>query len=320
LNIIEEQNLSTFLENDISTREAFSRVITDVGLKDNRVFTVAADSESRFGGFLKKAPERAINVGIAEQNAMSIAAGLAFCGKIPFISTYATFLTMRACEQIRTDIAFASLKVRIVGTNSGLSSGWLGFTHQALEDIGLMRAIPNMTVVVPADGAETYYLVKESIEYEGPIYMRIRGTSKEPHIPGEGKIEIGKARLLREGTDLTLIACGRMVYEALLAAESLSREGISTRVIDMHTIKPIDKEAILKAAEETRGIITIEEHNILGGLGSAVAEVTCDIQPVKVKRIGIQDCFGVPGIQKELMQHFGLTADGIVAQAKVFLI
>ncbi len=315
----EEQNLVSILENDISTREAFSRAITDVGLVDERVFTVAADSESRFGNFVKKAPERAINVGIAEQNAMSIAAGLAFCGKIPFISTYATFLTMRACEEIRTDIAFANLKVRVVGTNAAFSSGWLGFTHQALEDVGIMRAIPNMTVVVPADGAATYHLVKESIEYDGPIYLRIRGTSKEPHIPGEGKIEIGKARLLKEGSDLTLIACGRMVYEALLAAESLVKEGISTRVIDMHTIKPLDEKVVLKAAEETKGIITIEEHNIVGGLGSAVTELICSEKPVKVKRLGINDQFGVPGIQKDLMEHFGLTADKIATQAKEFL-
>lgn len=314
-----EQNILAFLENDISTREAFSRAVTDVGLEDGRVITVAADSESRFGEFIKKAPERAFNFGIAEQNAMSIAAGLAFCGKIPFISTYATFLTMRACEQIRTDIAFANLNVRIVGTNSAFSSTWLGFTHQALEDIGLMRAIPHMTVIVPADGAETYYLVKESINYQGPIYMRIRGGGQEPHISGKDEVKIGKARLLREGDDLTLIACGRMVYEALQAAKILAGEGINVRVLDMHTIKPLDDEAVLKAAKETKGIITIEEHNIMGGLGSAVAEVTSAYKPTRVKRIGIKDGFGVPGSQKDLFNYFGLIADHIVLQAKEFL-
>lgn len=315
----DKENLSILLEEDISTRKAFAKAITEVGIADKRVFTVAADSESRFGDFVKMIPERALNVGIAEQNAMSIAAGLAFSGKIPFVSTYATFLTMRACEQIRTDLAFANLKVRVVGTNSAFSSSWLGFTHQALEDIGLMRAIPNMTVVVPADGAATYFLVKESIDYDGPIYMRIRGTGKEPHIPGEEKLEIGKARLLNEGTDITLIACGRMVYEALLAAEILSKEGIKARVLDMHTIKPLDKEAVLKAAEETNGIITIEEHNIVGGLGSAVTEVTSETSPIIVKRMGVKDCFGVPGTQKDLMEHFGLTAENIAIQAREVL-
>lgn len=316
MNKTAENNLA-FLENDLSTREAFSRAVTEVGLEDTRVFTVAADSESRFGRFIKEAPDRAFNIGIAEQNAMSIAAGLAFCGKIPFISTYATFLTMRACEQIRTDIAFANLNVRIIGTNSAFSSDWLGFTHQALEDIGLMRAIPNMTVVVPADGAETYHLIKESINYQGPIYIRIRGGSPEPHITGE-EIKIGKARLLREGSDLTLITCGRMVYEALQAAAILAGEGISVRVLDMHTIKPLDEEAVVRAAEETKGIITIEEHNVMGGLGSAVAEVTSARSPKRVERIGIMDGFGIPGPQRELLEHFGLTADHIVARAREF--
>lgn len=313
-----EQSLVAFLEDDLSTRAAFSRAITDLGREDQRVFTVAADSESRFGQFVKEAPERAINVGIAEQNAVSIAAGLAFCGKIPFVSTYATFMTMRACEQIRTDLAFANLKVRVVGTNAAFSSNWLGFTHQALEDVGIMRAIPRMTVVVPADGAATYQLTKESLNYDGPIYLRIRGTGKEPHICGE-KVKIGKARLLRAGNDLTLIACGRMVYEALLAAEILSIEGLNARVLDMHTIKPLDGQAVLKAAQETGGIITIEEHNIVGGLGSAVTELTSAQSPVKVMRLGIKDDFGFPGNQQDLMEHFGLTADSIAAQTRKFI-
>ncbi|MFW5980993.1 MAG: transketolase family protein [bacterium] len=311
--------MNKFLEKDISTRKAFSKAITDIGLEDERIFTIAADSESRFGEFVEKASDRALNIGIAEQNSMSIAAGLAFCGKIPFVSTYATFLTMRACEQIRTDIAFAGLNVRIVGTNTAFSSGWLGFTHQALEDIGIVRAIPKMTIVVPADGEATYQLVKKSVEYEGPLYIRIRGKDKEPHISSKEKIEIGKARILEDGNDITLIACGRMVYEALLAAKNLSSRGISVRVIDMHTIKPIDKNAVLAAAEETKGIITIEEHNIYGGLGSSVAEITSSTNPTKVKRLGIKDDFGVPGTQKDLMEHFKLNAENITAEAVNFL-
>ena len=307
------------LKSDISTRAAFSNAITEFGLKDERVFTIAADSESRFGAFIKEAPTRAINVGIAEQNAMSIAAGMAFCGKVPFVSTYATFLTMRACEQIRTDIAFANLNVRIVGTNTGFSSDLLGFTHQALEDIGLMRALPNMTVLVPADGEETYRLVEALINYEGPAYLRIRGNSKEPHIHSEERIEIGKARRLRAGNDLTIIACGRMVQEALTAADQLAMEGVKARVLEVHTIKPIDQEAILEAAAETKRILTVEEHNIMGGLGSAVAEVTSEYRPIIVKRMGIKDRFGVPGKEKELFEYFGLTSEHIVVEVRKLL-
>lgn len=307
------------LKNNLSTREAFSKAITEFGLKDKRVFTVAADSESRFGAFRKEAPERAFNIGIAEQNATSIAAGLAFCGKIPFVTTYATFMTMRACEQIRTDIAFANLNVRVVGTNIGFSSDWLGFTHQALEDVGIMRCLPNMTILVPADGEETYRLVEALINYEGPAYLRIRGTGKEPHVESEEPIVIGKARKFRPGKDVTIIACGRMVHEALLASDQLAGEGIGARVLGVHTIKPLDREAILAAAAETKGIITVEEHNIIGGLGSAVAELTSECRPVPVKRMGIKDRFGFPGKEKELFSYFGLTSKHILDEAKKLL-
>lgn len=307
------------LTSDLSTRKAFSEAITEFGLKDERVFSVAADSESRFGAFRKEAAERAINAGIAEQNAMSIAAGLAFCGKIPFISTYATFLTMRACEQIRTDIAFANLNVRIVGTNAGFSSDWLGMTHQALEDVALMRSIPNMTVLIPADGAATYRLVEALLEYEGPAYLRIRGTAREPHVPCDEPIVIGKARQIRAGNDLTIIAYGRLVYEAMLAADRLAQEGIAARVLDMHTVKPLDEAAVLKAASETRRILTVEEHNIIGGLGSAVAEVTSAHCPVPVRRMGVPDRYGVPGFEADLFAFFGLTSEHIVTEAKKLL-
>ncbi|HBR29251.1 MAG TPA: transketolase [Firmicutes bacterium] len=307
------------LTSDVSTRKAFSEAITEFGLKDERVFSVAADSESRFGAFRKEAADRAINVGIAEQNAMSIAAGLAFCGKIPFISTYATFLTMRACEQIRTDIAFANLNVRIVGTNVGFSSDWLGMTHQALEDVALMRSIPNMTVLAPADGAETYRLVEELINYEGPAYLRIRGTAKEPHVSSEEPIVIGKARKIRDGNDLTIIACGRLVYEAMLAADRLAQEGIRARVLDLHTLKPLDEEAVLKAATETQRILTVEEHSIIGGLGSAVAELTSTHYPVTVRRMGIKDRYGIPGKEEDLFAFFGLTSDHIFDEAHKLL-
>ncbi len=308
------------LKSNLSMRDAFSTAITEFGLKNNRVFTVAADSESRFGAFRKEAAERAFNVGIAEQNATSIAAGLAFCGKIAFVTTYATFMTMRACEQIRTDIAFANLNVRIVGTNIGFSSDWLGFTHQALEDVALMRSIPKMTVLVPADGEETYRLVEALINsFEGPAYLRIRGTGKEPHVESPDPIEIGKARNFRPGNDLTIIACGRMVHEAIQASDQLAREGIGARVLGVHTIKPLDQEAILAAAAETKKLITVEEHSIIGGLGSAVAELTSAFHPVPVKRMGVNDRFGFPGKEEELFEYFGLTAKHIAEEAKKLL-
>ncbi len=307
------------LHSDISTRAAMSEAITEIGLKDDRVVTVAVDSESRFGDFVQKAPERALNVGIAEQNAMSMSAGLAFSGKIPFVSTYATFMSMRACEQIRTDIAFANLNVRIVGTNSGLSSEWLGFTHQCLEDVGLMRSIPNMTVVTPADGEQTYQFIEELIDYQGPVYLKIRSKGDEPHIAGKGELEIGTAQTIKQGSDLTVIACGRMVSKAVEAAEKLAKEGIETRVLNMHTIKPIDENAVVKAAEETKAIITIEEHNVYGGLGSAVAEVLSEKKPAILGRMGIKDDFGVPGLEEDLFRHFNLTADDIVQKASQLL-
>jgi transketolase len=308
------------LKSNLSMREAFSKAITEFGLKNKRVFTVAADSESRFGAFRKEAAERAFNVGIAEQNATSIAAGLAFCGKIPFVTTYGTFMTMRACEQIRTDIAFAKLNVRIVGTNIGFSSDWLGFTHQALEDVALMRSLPNMTVLVPADGEETYRLVEALINnYEGPAYLRIRGTGQEPHVESEEPILIGKARKFRPGDDLAIIASGRMVHEAIQASNQLARAGIGARVLGVHTIKPLDEEAILKAAAETKGLITVEEHSIIGGLGSAVAELTSASRPVPVKRMGVNDRFGFPGKEEDLFAYFGLTANHIVEEAKKLL-
>lgn len=308
------------LKSDIATRVVLGKAITDLGLKNEKICTVAADSESRFGDFVKKAPDRAINVGIAEQNAVSISAGLAFCGKIVFVSTYATFISMRACEQIRTDVAFQNLNVKVVGTNSGFSPGWEGFTHQALEDIGIMRAIPNMTVIVPADGEETYNLVHQIADYEGAVYLRVRGKKDDPHVKNKKKPIIGKADELKSGEDITIIACGRMVYEAVEAAEILSEKNISTRVLNMHTIKPIDKEAIITAAQNSRGIITMEEHNTIGGLGSAVADVLCEKGiGIPFRKIGVNDSFGIPGKTHDIFRHFGLTSENAVKIAEEIL-
>lgn len=308
------KDLKTF-----STRQAFTAALEEIGSQDERVFAVAADSMSRFGQLQKLAPKRTINVGIAEQNAMGIAAGLAFCQRIVFITTYATFLSMRSCEQIRTDIAFAQLPVRIIGTDAGLSSGWVGFTHQALEDVGIMRAIPQLQVVVPADGEETYQLMYQLLELEGPVYVRLRGRGDDPYVEGKGPLQLGVGQTLREGNDVTLIACGRMVSEAVSAHDLLKREGISARVLNMPTIKPLDEDLVLTAAGETQGIITIEEHSIIGGLGSAVAEMVSQKNPVLVRRMGIKDSFGIPGAPEDLLRFYQLTARDIVQEVNNML-
>lgn len=304
---------------EMSTRQAFTKAMEVLGERNERIYAVAADSMSRFGKLPKIAPRRTINVGIAEQNAMGIAAGIALCGGIVFITTYATFLSMRACEQVRTDIAFARLPVRIMGTDAGLSSGWVGFTHQALEDIGIMRSIPHMTVIVPADGEQTYQLMSHLIEYPGPVYVRLRGRGDDPHVEGKGSFKIGVGQQIREGYDITLIACGRMVKEAVEAHQTLSTMGVSARVLNIPTIKPIDEDLIVQAAVETQAILTIEEHNRIGGLGSAVAEVVSSTNPVQVKRMGLHDTFGIPGAPEDLLEHFGLTSNHIVGEVERLL-
>lgn len=297
----------------LSTREAYGDALIELGKENENIFVLDADlSEStRTCKFAEEFPERFYNMGIAEQNMLGTAAGLALSGKIPFASTFAVFATMRSGEQVRTSIAYPNLNVKIVVTHSGLSIGTAGATHFSEEDMAIMRAVPNMVVIAPADALQTKLAVRAAAKYQGPVYIRL-GRGDSPVIYKELDYEIGKAVTLCEGNDITLIATGVMVARALQAARKLKELNINARVIDMHTVKPIDKEAILKAAGETKGIITMEEHNVIGGLGSAVAEVVCEEKPkVVVKRLGIPDVFGEVAPAEQLWDKYGLSVENV---------
>ncbi len=303
-------------QEQIATRDAYGKALVELGRRDERVVVLDADlaKSTRTEWFAAEFPERFFDMGIAEQNMIGTAAGLALCGKIPFASSFAVFATGRAWEQIRLTVAYARTNVKICATHGGLSVGEDGPTHQANEDIALMRALPNMTVIVPADGVEARQATFAIAEYEGPCYMRL-GRPKIPVLFGEDyKFEIGKAAVLREGCDVAIIACGTMVHNALDAADQLASDGISARVVNMSTIKPIDTEAILDAAETCGAIVTAEEHTVMGGLGSAVAEVVVKHKPVPMELIGMQDCFGRSGKPEQLFEMYGLTA-GHIADA-----
>ncbi len=285
-------------------------------MKEIVVTDADLSSSTRTSWFGEKYPERFFNFGVAEANMMGAAAGLAAMGKIVFASTFAMFATGRVHDQIRQSIAYPRSNVKIVATHAGITVGGDGASHQINEDVGLMRILPNMTVIVPADYWETMKAVEEIARFNGPVYMRI-GRAPVPVVFDETlKFEIGKARTLRDGSDVTIIAMGQMVSRALDAAELLEEENISARVINMSTIKPIDKEAIVKAARETGAIVTVEEHNIIGGLGSAVAEVQTEHCPVLQNRIGVPDSFGQSGGCRELLRKYGLTKRNIFESAK----
>jgi transketolase len=302
----------------IATREAYGNALAEFGV-DPRIVVVDADlsKSTKTEMFKKKYPERFFNMGIAEANMMSVAAGMATCGKIVFASTFAIFASERACEQIRNSICYTELNVKIGATHAGISVGEDGASHQVVEDIAIMRAIPNMVVISPADSVETRCAVKAAIEHEGPVYIRL-GRLAVPVIYDEDgyNFELGKGVTISDGSDVTIVATGLMVQTAIDAKEMLAKEGISARVIDIHTIKPIDKGIIVKAAKETGAIVTAEEHNIIGGLGSAVAEVTAQNFPVPIKMIGIEDKFGMSGKPDALMKIYGLTAENIMNKAK----
>lgn len=296
-----------------STREAYGEVLIEIGKENNQVLVLDADlSEStKTCEFAKVFPERFFNMGIAEQNMMGTAAGLALSGKIPVVSTFAVFASMRASEQVRTSIAYPKLNVKIVVTHSGLSIGTAGATHFCEEDLAIMRTIPNMVVIAPADALQTKLAVKAAIKHQGPVYIRL-GRGDSPVIYKELDYEIGKAVTLCEGNDITLVATGVMVARAFQSAKKLKEMNISARVIDMHTIKPFDKEAILKAAKETKGIITLEEHSVIGGLGSAVTEVVAEEKDsVPVKRLGIPDVFGDVAPAEQLWDKYGMSVENI---------
>lgn len=303
----------------IATREAYGKALKDLANTNKDVIVLDADlsKSTKTADFKSVAPERFFNMGIAEGNMMAVAAGLSTCGKIPFVSTFAMFAAGRAFEQIRNSICYPKLNVKICATHAGLTVGEDGASHQAIEDISLMRSIPNMTVINPSDAVETEAAIKAISEMNGPCYVRLgRAAVNVINDRPEYKFEIGKGVTLKEGNDLTIIATGIMVDAALEASEVLKEEGINARVINIHTIKPIDSELIIKAAKETGTIVTAEEHNIIGGLGSAVAEVVTENYPVPVLKVGVKDTFGESGKPNQLLEKYGLTSKDIIEISK----
>lgn len=300
----------------IANRVAYGETLVELGRENRNIVILDADACKSTGTIIcrDEVPENFVQCGIAEQNMMGIAAGLAYQGKIPFATTFSVFTCMRAVEQIRNSICYANANANIVGTHSGLETGGDGGTHQGIEDIAIMRALPNMTVFVPSTPICTRAITRAMAAYDGPSYMRL-GKDVAPELYGDGeKFEIGGCNTLREGKDITVIACGNMVWRSLEAAKTLEKEGVDVRVIDMYSIKPIDKDAIIKAAKETRAILTVEDHNVIGGMGGAVAEVLCEYAPAKLRRMGLQDKFGRSGNADKLYEIYHLTSEDI-AQA-----
>lgn len=302
-----------------ATRQAYGEALVELGKINKDIVVLDADltKSTKTSMFQKEFPERHFNVGIAEADLMGTAAGLATCGRIPFASTFAMFAAGRGFEQIRNTIAYPKLNVKIAPTHAGISVGEDGGSHQAIEDIAIMRAIPGMVVLCPADAVETKKMVYAAAEYEGPVYIRMGRLDVETIFDEETyDFQIGIANTVREGNDVTIAATGLMTYEAIKAADILAQEGISVRVINVGTIKPLDGETILKAAKETKFIITAEEHSVIGGLGSAVSEFLSEVCPTKVKKLGIYDKFGQSGKATELLEKYELTAAKLVAMVK----
>lgn len=305
----------------IATRDAYGEALKELGATNPRVVVLDADltKSTKTSVFAQAFPTRFFNMGIAEQNLIGTAAGLAAAGKIPFASTFAIFATGRAYEQIRNSVAYPQLNVKIAATHAGLTVGEDGASHQALEDIALMRVLPNMTVIVPADAEETRQAVQVAAEMQGPVYIRLGRPGVPVLFNNEYKFAIGKAVTVAEGNEATIVATGIMTGIALEAADMLRSEGIKVRVLNMATIKPIDREALVAAAKETGAIVTAEEHNIIGGLGGAVAEVLGETYPVPMMRIGVQDTFGESGKPEALLTKYGLTAANIAASVKAVM-
>ncbi|QAA34995.1 transketolase family protein [Clostridium manihotivorum] len=307
------------MSNKIATREAYGKALAELGKINQKVVVLDADlsKSTKTADFKAVFPERFLNMGIAEGNMMGVAAGLSTCDKIPFVSTFAMFAAGRAFEQIRNSICYPNLNVKVCATHAGLTVGEDGASHQAIEDLSLMRSIPNMTVINPSDDIETEAAIKAVAEYVGPCYVRLgRVAVSTINDNADYKFEIGKGVKLSEGKDATIIATGIMVEKALEAKKVLKTEGIDVAVINIHTIKPIDKEIIISAARETGAIVTAEEHNIIGGLGSAVCEVVSENIPVPVVRVGVKDTFGESGKPDELLKAYGLTTEDIIASIK----
>ena len=308
-------------EKKIATRDGFGEEIVALGRENRNILVVDADigKSCKTGAFRKELPEQYLNVGIAEQNCAGVAAGLATCGKIPFVVTYAAFGSMRMVEMIRQEICYPHLNVKIACSHGGVTPANDGASHQAIEDMGILRTIPNMTVIMPADYASAKKLVRAAAEFDGPVYLRFTRDAVPVIYDENTEFVIGKANKLREGRDVAIIANGDTVRLAIQAAELLAAEGIQARVLDMHTIKPLDKEAVMDCIENIGRIITVEDHNILNGLGSAVCELAAEAGRGKVKRMGIQDQFGMSAPYERLLAMNGVTAENIAENAKALM-
>jgi transketolase len=301
-----------------ATRDAYGEALLDVAQDDRRIVALTGDlrDSTRLEAFAEAYPDRFFECGIAEQNMIGVAAGLATCGKIPFVSSFAAFSPGRAYDQIRVLIAQPRLNVKLVSTHGGITVGEDGMSAQAIEEVAMMRALANMTVIVPADAVETAKAIRALVDHEGPAYVRLGRAGVPVLFDDQYRFTLGRAPTVRDGSDITIAACGIMVAEALAAADSLSKQGISARVLNVATIKPLDDDAILAAARETGAVVTAEEHTIFGGLGGAVCECTAAHEPVWVERVGIIDRFGQSGTPRALMAHYGLTAREIEAAAQ----
>lgn len=302
----------------IATRQSYGEALAELGKKNENIVVLDADlsTATKTNIFAKEFPDRFIDVGIAEQNLMGMAAGLATYGKLPFVSTFAVFAAGRSYDQIRNSICYPKLNVKICATHAGVSVGEDGATHQMLEDLSIMRTLPNMTVISPSDDTQTKWAIEEISKTQGPVYVRLARIATPVIYNENQKFEIGKMVQLGEGTDATIFATGVTVAEALKAQEQLKEEGIDVRVIDVHTIKPIDREMIVKCAKETKKLITVEDHSIIGGLGSAICEVLSEEYPTKVTRMGMKDRFGKSGKGEQLLKYFKLDSEAIVETIK----
>jgi transketolase len=309
--------------NKIPNRQVVCDTLIEYGKEDRNILVVTSDSRgsASMTDFAKVLPEQLIEVGIAEQDLVGISAGLATCGKKPYVASPACFLTMRSIEQVKVDVAYSKTNVKLIGISGGVSYGALGMSHHSLQDIAVMRAIPGIAIILPADRHETRKMMEALIKYEGPVYIRIgRNPVEDIYNDTNFEYEIGKAITLREGKDITIIATGETVKAAVDASDSLKAEGINCRVLNMHTLKPLDEEAIIKAAKETGHIITIEEHSIFGGLGAAIAEVVVQNNPIPMKIIGIPDEPAIAGNSAEIFEHYGLSASNLCKCSKQMLL
>jgi len=305
----------------MSTAEIYGQTLCELGAEHPEIVGLSADlaKSTKIGMFGEKFPNRFFNAGIAEQNMFGMAAGLAKTGLVPYVSTFAIFASMRSLDQVHTDICYQNLDVKIIATHAGLSFGQAGTTHHCTEDIAIMRSMANLAVIVPADGIETAHAVRAAYERKGPVYIRInRGFDQVVYDRPDYGFQFGKAQLMRDGSDLTIICCGSTVWRAVEAAKMLEKvDGLKVRVLNMHTVKPIDAEAIERAVKETRRIITVEDHTVIGGLGSAVAEVAAGTgKSFTFRRLGVPDCYSIIGLHEDLLAHYGIDENGIAAAVR----